>query len=192
MGGPDLCHDGSVQPPKGARCNMEGGIPCKMRLTTRTNLAIRVLMACAVNEGRTIRTPVIAERCNASVNHLLQVVNQLQEHGFIETIRGRSGGLRLARAGNQISVGEVFRLLESHTPFAECFDPQMNSCPLHLSCRLRRYIERALDAFYHELDQVTLDDLVRGNCGLIDLLDMAPRLGSGCVTKGAQTSGVIV
>ena len=54
-----------------------------MRITTRTNLAIRILMFCAVNEGRTVRTAEIAERCNASVNHLLQVVNLLQENGFV-------------------------------------------------------------------------------------------------------------
>lgn len=145
-----------------------------MRLTTRTNLAIRVLMACAVNHGRTLRTSDIAERCNASVNHLLQVVNLLQEHGFVETLRGRSGGLRLAGPMNRLSVGAVFRVFEAHVPFAECFDPLSNTCPLTATCRLRSYIARAVEAFYHELDLITLEDLVRGNCGLQALLDMAP------------------
>ncbi|MBS8271820.1 transcriptional regulator, partial [Halomonas litopenaei] len=67
-----------------------------MRLTTRTNLAARILMACAVNDGVTVRTSEIAEKCNASTHHLLQVVNLLQSNGFVETIRGRTGGLRLA------------------------------------------------------------------------------------------------
>ncbi|TVQ03095.1 MAG: MarR family transcriptional regulator, partial [Roseinatronobacter sp.] len=62
-----------------------------MRLTTRTNLAMRVLMACGVNEGEKLRTADIAARCNASVHHLLQVVNVLQDHGFVETQRGRTG-----------------------------------------------------------------------------------------------------
>lgn len=151
-----------------------------MRLTTRTNLAMRVLMACAVNDGTTLRTADIAARCNASVNHLLQVVNLLQEHGFVETIRGRSGGLRLSGAPGAVSIGQVFRLFEAGTPFAECFDGAQNTCPLTATCRLRGYLSRAVEAFYHELDMVTLEDLVRGNCGLSRLLDMAPEVPATC------------
>src|SRR5690554_2197417 len=101
-----------------------------MRLTIRTNLAMRVLMACAVNGDRILRTQDIAKACNASVNHLFQVVSILQEHGFIRTIRGRSGGLTLAESMERISVGQVFRLIEAPTPFTECFDPEVNTCPL--------------------------------------------------------------
>lgn len=151
-----------------------------MRLTTRTNLAARILMACAVNGGTTVRTAEIAAKCNASVNHLLQVVNLLQSNGFIETIRGRSGGLRLARPMDQISIGQVFRIFEAGVPFAECFDPETNTCPLAATCRLRNFIGRALEAFYHELDMVTLEDLVKGNCGLAALLDMAPQIDMAC------------
>lgn len=151
-----------------------------MRLTTRTNLAMRVLMACAVNEGVTLRTADIAARCNASVNHLLQVVNLLQEHGFIETIRGRAGGLRLVGPPGAMSIGRVFRVFEAGTPFAECFDGAQNTCPLTATCRLRSYLSRAIEAFYHELDMVTLDDLVRGNCGLSQLLDMVPEVPVAC------------
>lgn len=151
-----------------------------MRLTIRTNLATRVLMACAVNEGLIVRTADIAGKCNASTNHLLQVVNLLQTSGFIETIRGRSGGLRLARLAELISIGQVFRVFEAGVPFAECFDPAANSCPLSGDCRLRDYIGRALESFYHELDMVTLADLVKGNCGLAALLHMAPQPPETC------------
>jgi Rrf2 family nitric oxide-sensitive transcriptional repressor len=151
-----------------------------MRLTTRTNLAARILMACAVNDGATMRSADIAARCNASVNHMLQVANLLQGAGFVETLRGRSGGLRLARPMAQISIGEVFRIFEAGTPFAECFAPETNTCPLSEVCRLRSFITRALEAFYHELDMVTLEDLVKGNCGLTQLLDMAPRRPDAC------------
>lgn len=156
-----------------------------MRLTTRTNLAARILMACAVNDGRTVRTSEIAEKCNASTHHLLQVANLLQSNGFIETVRGRSGGLRLARPMDQISIGEVFRVFEAGTPFAECFDAAQNTCPLSGTCRLRSYISRALEAFYHELDMVNLTDLVKGNCGLASLLDMVPRLQTICAGNNA-------
>lgn len=151
-----------------------------MRLTTRTNLATRVLMACAVNDGVTLQTAAIAEKCNASVNHMLQVVGLLHANGFVETTRGRSGGLRLALPMAQISIGQVFRIFEAGVPFAECFDPETNSCPLSLTCRLRSYIARAVEAFYHELDMVTLADLVKGNCGLTALLDMHQNLRTGC------------
>lgn len=151
-----------------------------MRLTTKTNLAARVLMACAMNGGRTLRTADIAQVSNASLNHLLQVVNGLQAHGFVETLRGRNGGLRLSRPPGQISMGAVFRVFEAGVPFAECFAPDTNTCPLASDCRLRSYIARAVEAFYHELDLVTLEDLTRGNCGLEALLRVPDALAGAC------------
>jgi Rrf2 family nitric oxide-sensitive transcriptional repressor len=151
-----------------------------MRLTTKTNLAVRVLMACAVNDGVTLRSAEIAESCNASLNHLLQVVNALQGFGFVDTIRGRSGGLRLMRPAAQISIGDVFRVFESGVPFAECFAPETNTCPLAETCRLRSYLSRAVEAFYHELDMVTLEDLTKGNCGLHALLAVPDGLRHSC------------
>ncbi|WP_233487439.1 RrF2 family transcriptional regulator [Thalassovita gelatinovora] len=139
-------------------------------------------MFCATNPDRTVRTSDIAEYCNSSPNHVAHVVQQLQSKNFIETLRGRSGGLRLARSPKSISIGAVFRLFETGIPFAECFDQTTNTCPLTKSCRLRGFIQRALDAFYHELDMVTLDDLVRGNCGLQELLAMSERLTADCKT----------
>lgn len=157
-----------------------------MRLTTKTNLAARVLMACALNPGKTLRTFEIAQLCNASLNHLLQVVNGLQAHGFIETLRGRHGGLRLARPPAQISMGSVFRVFEAGHPFAECFDAETNTCPLSRDCRLRGYIARAVEAFYHELDMVTLDDLTRGNCGLEALLSVPETFVEACPRPAAS------
>ena len=158
-----------------------------MRLTTKTNLAARVLMACALNRDKTLRTAEIAEVSNASLNHLLQVVNGLQAHGFIETQRGRHGGLRLSRQPDQISMGAVFRVFEAGHPFAECFAPESNTCPLAKECRLRTYIARAVEAFYHELDMVTLDDLTRGNCGLEALLNVPDSLEAQCQKSMAAT-----
>jgi Rrf2 family nitric oxide-sensitive transcriptional repressor len=151
-----------------------------MRLTTRTNLAARVLMVCAVNEDRLVRTAEIARNCNCSMNHAAHVVQQLQVEGYITTLRGRSGGIRLARPAAMISIGAVFRLFETEIPFAECFDAANNGCPLTSHCRLRTYVIKALEAFYHELDLVTLEDLVRGNCGLAELLTMRDHLAPTC------------
>lgn len=151
-----------------------------MRLTTRTNLATRVLMFCAVNEGKLVRSSDIATACNASGNHLGHVIHQLQQNGFVETLRGRSGGLQLGLKPRDISIGKVFRVFESGVPFAECFAGEQNTCPLTAQCRLRGFIFRAVEAFYHELDLVTLEDLVRGNCGLEAILRLAPERPESC------------
>lgn len=134
-----------------------------MRLTTRTNLAIRALMYCAVNDGRMVRSAEIAEAANSSANHLAQVIHNLHAHGFLHATRGRMGGVRLARAARAINIGEVFRVFEADVPFTECMAIETNTCPLVRACRLRNAVKRALDAFYREMDLVTLEDLVKGN-----------------------------
>ena len=145
-----------------------------MRLTVRTNLAMRALMFCAVNAGRTVRKTEIAESCNSSENHLGVVINLLGQTGFIETARGRNGGIRLKVAPEAISVGQVFRVFEANVPFAECFTGSDNRCPLTATCRLRGQLSVALEAFYSALDKVTLADLVSGNSGLHMLLELEP------------------
>ena len=143
-----------------------------MRLTIKTNLAMRTLMFCAVNAGRVVRKAEVADGCNASEAHLGVVINQLGQNGFIETIRGRGGGIRLNKAPEDISVGQVFRVFESGVPFAECFDKARNACPISQSCRLKSLLGTALGAFYEELDKVTLKDLVEGNTGLEKALEL--------------------
>jgi Rrf2 family nitric oxide-sensitive transcriptional repressor len=151
-----------------------------MRLTTKTNLAARVLMFCAVHKDKTVRSSDIAAACNASGNHLAQVVHQLHLHGYVSTQRGRTGGLKLGRMAKDISIGQLFRVFESNVPFAECFSTETNTCPLTDSCRLRAHIGRALDAFYDALDPVTLADLVQENCGLERILSLTPPRIEAC------------
>lgn len=141
-----------------------------MRLTTRTNLAMRSLMYCAAHAPRNVRKHEIAQACNASENHLAQVINTLAQQGFVATQRGRAGGLRLARPAQAISVGAVFRGFEQALPFAECFDPGTNTCPLTECCLLRPALKAALDAFYTSLDALSLADLVDGNHALYQML----------------------
>lgn len=141
-----------------------------MRITKRTNLAMRVLMYCAVNSDRHVTKAQIAEGCNSSEHHLGHVVNQLGHFGYLETLRGRHGGLRLARAPEDITVGQVFRQFEAEVPVTECFAGADNTCPLALVCRLKTEISCAIEAFYSHLDGVTLDQLVCTNAGLKELL----------------------
>jgi Rrf2 family nitric oxide-sensitive transcriptional repressor len=140
-----------------------------MRITKRTNIAIRLLMFCAVNPDRLVTKTEIAERCNISESHLAQIVNRLGQLGFLRTQRGRTGGVTLGRPMATISVGEVFRKLEENVPVAECFADVDNTCPLTEACRLRHALTEAVEAFYARLDEVTLDELVCGNDALLTI-----------------------
>ena len=147
-----------------------------MRLTVKTNLAMRVLMTCAVNGPELLNRREIAMATNASDAHLAVVINQLANNGFIETQRGRHGGIRLARPATDITVGAVFRSFEAQVPFAECFEPASNTCPLTPACRLQSAISVALDAFYSSLDQVTIAELTQDNRALCELLEICPKV----------------
>lgn len=151
-----------------------------MRLTTRTNLALRTLMFCAVNDGRTVRKHEVAEAVNASENHLAQVINRLGQEGFLETVRGRHGGLRLGRPMERISVGEVFRRFEGVVPLAECFAGGADTCPLRGACRLKGALHAAVEAFYGSLDTLTIADLVDCNDGLRRILELEPAAPAAC------------
>jgi Rrf2 family nitric oxide-sensitive transcriptional repressor len=145
-----------------------------MRLTLRTNLALRTLMFCAVNGGRTLRKHEVAQACGASENHLAQVIHKLGQAGFITTLRGRTGGLMLGRAPADVGVGEVVRVFEAALPFTECMDRSAETgCPLAGVCRLTCTFSAALEAFYASLDRVTLADMVQGNTGLERVLRVA-------------------
>lgn len=141
-----------------------------MRITKRTNLALRVLMFCGVNSDRLVTKSEIALRCNTSENHLAQVINQLGQLGYLHTQRGRHGGLRLARPMTKILVGEVFRDIEAGVSPTECFADMDNTCPLTEACLLRIAIADAVEAFYAHLDGITVDALVCGNTALAALL----------------------
>lgn len=141
-----------------------------MRITKRTNIAMRVLMFCAAHKTRLVTKSEIAVRCNTSESHLAQVINQLAQLDFLSTQRGRNGGIKLGRPMEDIVIGDLFRQLESNTPLAECFADVDNTCPLTSACRLRHALADAAEAFYARLDQVTLAELVCDNPPLMDLL----------------------
>lgn len=155
-----------------------------MRLTIRSNLAMRTLMFCAVNPGRVVRKHEIAAACNASENHLAQVVNNLSQLGFINTQRGRAGGMTLAHAPQDIRVGAVLRAFEGGLPVAECFDPEANSCPLASACIFRDALSAAIEAFYASMDQWTLADMVGNNSALHHLLEVPQEdIHPACVSR---------
>jgi Rrf2 family nitric oxide-sensitive transcriptional repressor len=147
------------------------GKDAELRVTKRTNIAMRVLMYCATNTGRLVTKAEIAERCNASENHLAQVINQLAQLGYLHTQRGRNGGLSLGHPAKDINIGDVFRVLEAPVPLAECFADVDNTCPLIEACRLRTALTDAVEAFYQSLDPITLDALICQNHDLLQILN---------------------
>ena len=158
-----------------------------MRVTKRTNIAMRVLMYCGANTGRLVTKAEIAKTCNASENHLAQVINQLAQLGFLHTQRGRNGGLELSRPASQIVIGDIFRALEQPVPIAECFADVDNTCPLTEACRLRTALDEAANAFYETLDPITLDSLICGNLPLIEILSAGrPCMGAGAALPVAE------
>ena len=141
-----------------------------MRLTTFTDYALRVLMFVATApEGRATIAEV-ARAFGISENHLVKVVHRLGQVGILDNVRGRGGGLRLGRPARSINVGEVVRLTEGGAFPAECFGRATNACVLTPVCSLSGVLERALEAFYRELDAYTLDDLVANRQGVSAIL----------------------
>lgn len=130
-----------------------------MRLSEYTDYSLRVLMYCAAHPDRLVTIGELAEHHQVSKNHLMKVVNDLARQGVVETTRGRGGGLRLARAANDIRVGDVVRASETDFRMVECFDPDTNTCTLSSACRLKQVFGNALQAYLRELDGVTLADI---------------------------------
>lgn len=131
-----------------------------MQLTVRSNHAMRLMMYCALNDGRLTPVSEIARACNMSEAHLAKIANRLAAHGFVETVRGRGGGVRLAADPATLSVGAVVRTTEMGACLIECLDVETNTCPLIAACKFRGLVGRALEAFLKVLDDVTLAELV--------------------------------
>ncbi len=148
-----------------------------MRLTAYTNYALRTLMYCALHPGRLVRVQDVAHAYGISRTHLLKAARQLGQLGYLENVRGRTGGIRLARAPQDIIVGEVVRHTEGQDEFVECFNASTNTCPLIGVCKLSLLFRSALKAFFAELDKVTLAELVDHGAVLLERL--APTEAAG-------------
>ena len=134
-----------------------------MKLADRTDYAFRVLMYLAVNGGRLATVGEIAARYGISHSHLTRVVWALGRAGFVETVRGKGGGLRLARPAEAIGVGAVTRSMERGIPLAECFPGGVGGCRIETCCALKGVLAEAEAAFFAILDRYSVGDLVQGN-----------------------------
>lgn len=132
-----------------------------MRLTTYTDYALRVLMFVAVKQEGLATITEISKAYDVSRNHLMKVVHELGVGGYLETIRGKNGGLRLARPADEINIGRIVRECEQNTVLVECFQEDGGDCRITGVCMLRKVLRDALNAFFAELDRYTLEDLIK-------------------------------
>lgn len=144
-----------------------------MHLDKRTDYSLRVLMFLASNRGRLSTIAEIADRFDISQAHLTKVVHLLGRAGFVETLRGRSGGLRLAGDGTTIRVGDVVRRMEGDLAPVECLRASGGTCLITSCCRLKGALSRAMGAYLAVLDGVTIAELVEENGALALLLGEA-------------------
>jgi Rrf2 family nitric oxide-sensitive transcriptional repressor len=131
-----------------------------MRLTMFTDFALRALMRLAGEPERSFSTGEIAAEFAISRHHLIKVVSDLAEAGFVVTQRGAGGGFRLARPPQAITLGQVVRALEDRQALVECFRHDGGACALTARCRLKQRLAAAREAFMRELDRTTLADCV--------------------------------
>ncbi len=140
-----------------------------MRLTNFTDYNLRVLIYLGVHqrEGRLATISDIASVYGISQNHLMKIVHHLAKLGYVETTRGKGGGMRLARAPELINIGEVVRGAEEDLAVVECFQKGARKCPIVPACALRGVLGRAMSAFFEVLDSQTLADLLQPRTDLV-------------------------
>lgn len=140
-----------------------------MRLTQQTSYSIQTLMYCATNHSGPSRIRDIARAYQISELHLFKIMHVLVKGGLIETLRGRNGGIRLARPADTISLGEVVRAAEGTLALSDCTAHDGHDCPLGHACGLGPALNRAMAAFFKVLDSTTIADVV-GNRALQSLV----------------------
>ncbi len=132
-----------------------------MRLTRFTDNSLRCLVYLGIHDQSLSTIADVARRMAMSEDHLMKVVQRLSQLGYVQTTRGRNGGIRLVREPADIRIGQVVRETEDNLNLVECFDPEANSCPIAPACSLPRALDAALRAFLAVLDDYTLADLIR-------------------------------
>lgn len=146
-----------------------------MKLTLYTDYALRTLIYLAIKRDGPSRVADIAESYGISRNHLLKVALKLGRLGYVTTVRGRSGGISLAKTPEEINLGQVVRQMEDGIFLVECMRTDGRSCAISPACRLKDVIARALEAFLSVLDAYSLADIAGNKEMLGQLLGLSSR-----------------
>ncbi|MDX1250890.1 MAG: Rrf2 family transcriptional regulator [Gammaproteobacteria bacterium] len=132
-----------------------------MQLTLYTDYSLRVLLYLGIHKNEKATINEIADYFKISRNHLVKVVHNLAVCGYIHTVRGKGGGMSLARPAEEINIGDVVRHTEPNFHVVECFNPQTTHCPAYNVCTLIDVLNSALTNFFAILDRYTLADLLK-------------------------------
>jgi Rrf2 family nitric oxide-sensitive transcriptional repressor len=164
----------------------------QLRLTVYTDYALRLMMYLALKDDALATIAEVAEAYNISKNHLTKVAHQLGVAGYVVTVRGRRGGLRLAKPVEAIGLGEIIRHTEPDMALVPCFKPVEAPCAIWRSCVLKRALEKARSAFIEVLDGYTLRDLVRPRMPLRALLSITPanHEPAPAITRPSRRAGI--
>jgi len=149
-----------------------------MRIAAKADVGLRVLMVLAAEPGTRRAAPELASLVATPVNHVSKVVTELGQAGWVEVTRGRAGGALITQAGLDVSVGRVLSALDPREDVAECSGGASGDCPLLGGCRLRSALQRAREAFYAALDDVSVASLPRAgqNAALFETIGLRPGL----------------
>ena len=131
-----------------------------MQLSLHADYSLRVLLYLGTHPDQVVTTRDISDAYGISKHHLVRVAQTLGEHGYVELMPGRAGGLRLAMDPFAIRLGDVVQRTEPHLRIVECFDAATNTCPIIDHCGLRHELHKAVAAFVASLNRTTLGDLL--------------------------------
>lgn len=148
-----------------------------MRMTRHTDYALRMLIYLASRPGQICTVSEVADAYRLSRNHLLKVALRLGRMGAIQTMRGRAGGIRLAKEPDEINLGELVRQTEDDFSLVECMQGDGGACVISPACRAKGIFREALDAYLAVLDRYTLADTMRNPAGFRHLLGIELRAG---------------
>ncbi len=171
---PGACSDRPASPERGT---IDDFPYLLMRLTDYTDYSLRVMLYLAVRGEGLATIQEISDAYGISKNHLMKVVQQLGELGWVDTVRGRNGGLRLFRESLKLTVGQVVRATENDFALVGCFvadGDEARGCVIEPQCRLKGVLAAARDAFFAELDRHTLGELSVPASPLAALLGIRP------------------
>ena len=132
-----------------------------MKLSLFSDYSLRTLMFAALKDDL-FQLDEVTTAYGISRNHLAKIVHQLGKLSYLETQRGRGGGIRLARKPEDVRIGKLVRETENQSVLVECFDSATNTCPISTSCVLKGLLAEAMQSFYESLDRHTLLDLISG------------------------------
>lgn len=153
-----------------------------MRLTKFTDYSLRVVIYLARHPDGLATIADIARAYDIPSTHLMKVVHRLAQCGYIVTVRGKGGGMRLARTPDMINVGDLVRDTEDNMDIAECFSPENQNCPILPACALKSVLVEARKSFLATLDFYRLSDIMGGS--------VAPLVAPLVPAQGPSTSGV--